>query len=127
MSKRPGPHRRTLKDGSVPEKVIQRSILDWLKNTGLLHWRQNSGTVFAGNRMIKLGEAGLPDIIIVIPPGGRLLGMEVKSEKGKLRPDQIAFREKAEQCGARYVVVRSLKDAMEAVAKVIGEDWDSPR
>lgn len=111
-----------LKDGSVPEKVIQKQILDWLKETHLLYWRQNSGVVFAGNRMVRLGEEGLPDIIVVIPPGGRVLGLEVKSAKGALRPGQKEFRDRLLERGGLYSVVRSLESAMDAVAAALGEE-----
>ena len=117
---------RLLKDGSVPEKVIQKQILDWLKDSGTLYWRQNSGVVFAGNRMVRLGEEGLPDIIVVIPPGGRILGLEVKSAKGSLRPGQKEFRDRLLERGGLYRVVRSIEQAMDAVATALGEEqWKS--
>lgn len=112
----------TLKDGSVPEKYIQRQILDWLRNTQLVFWRQNSGTVFVGNRMVLLGDEGLPDIVCVVPPTGRFLGLEVKSAKGSLRPKQKDFMERMRATGGHYVVVRTLQQAMDAVAKVLGEE-----
>ncbi len=116
--------RKTLKDGSVPEKVIQKQILDWLASTGLLYWRQNSGVVFVGKRRVLLGEKGLPDIVIIVPPSGRVLGMEVKSAKGTLRPDQKLFREKLTAIGGTYSVVRTLQQAMDAVAAMVGkEQW----
>lgn len=111
-----------LKDGSVPEKVIQRQILDWLKTTGLLHWRQNSGTVFTGHHMVLLGEEGLPDIVCIVPPSGRLVGLEVKSAKGKLRPKQKEFAERIRSTGGFYFVVRTLQQAMTAVATAVGEE-----
>ncbi len=116
------PKPKPLADGGVPEKVIQRQILDWLKHTGINHWRQNSGTVFAGHRMIRLGEEGLPDIVCIVPPNGRFLGLEVKSAKGKLRPAQKEFMERIRSCGGYYVVVRTLQQAMEAVAMSMGEE-----
>ncbi len=112
---------KLLKDGSVPEKVTQKQILDWLKETHLLHWRQNSGVVFAGNRMVRLGEAGLPDIVVIIPPNGRVLGLEVKSAKGQLRPDQKLFRDKILAAGGYFRVVRTLVQAKDAVAEVLGD------
>ncbi len=116
---------KRLKDGSVPEKDIQKSILNWLKETGLLHWRQNSGSVFVGNRKVLLGEEGLPDIIVVVPPTGKVLGLEVKSFKGKLRPVQTLFMGKLREAGGSYVVVRTLQAAMEAVAKSLGEEREA--
>ncbi len=113
---------KTLADGSVPEKDIQRAILNWLKETGLLFWRQNSGSVFVGNRKVLLGEEGLPDIIVVVPPTGKVLGLEVKSFKGKLRPVQTLFMGKLREAGGNYVVVRTLQAAMEAVALALGTE-----
>ncbi len=116
------PRPKPLKDGSVPEKVIQRQILDWLKTSGIVHWRQNSGCVFVGGRMVLLGEEGLPDIICIIPPTGRFLGLEVKSAKGSLRPKQREFMNSIRETGGTYVVVRTLQQAMEAVAQSLGEE-----
>jgi hypothetical protein len=113
---------KTLKDGSEPEKDIQKRILDWLKDTGVLHWRQNSGTVFLGNRCIKLGEDGLPDIVVIVPPNGRVLGLEVKSAKGQLRPKQTEFMASLRNAGGKYVVVRSLDAAQHALAETMGEE-----
>ncbi len=100
------------------EAKIQRTILNWLKTTGLLHWRQNSGLLFFGKRRIILGAAGLPDIIVVLPPTGKLVGLEVKSAKGKLRPSQEAMRDRFQATGATYHVVRTLLDAMNALGWV---------
>ena len=102
--------------------MIQKGILDWLKETHLLHWRQNSGTVFFGNRRINLGEDGLPDIVCIVPPNGRMLGLEVKSAKGTLRPKQRVFRDSMLATGGYYKVVRSLQEAMDAVAQALGEE-----
>lgn len=113
---------------NVPEKVIQAAILKYLETTGLLYWRQNSGVIPIPTgrrnrfgrpvfRLVKLGTSGLPDIISVLPPAGRLLGLEVKSATGRLRPAQMVFRDQLVASGGAYVVVRSVDDAKEAVEK----------
>lgn len=112
-----------------PEKAIQKEILDWLATTDLLHWRQNAGILFVGKRMVRLGEAGLPDIIVIVPPNGRFLGLEVKSATGRLRPAQAAFYDRLKASGGMYTVVRTLDQAKEAVARALGgevvngKDW----
>jgi hypothetical protein len=102
------PRKSSLKSKSKkakPEKEIQAEILKYLETTDLLFWRQNSGLlpIPTGRktklgkpvfRMVKLGTEGLPDIIAVLPPSGRFLGLEVKSETGKLRPAQQEFAQK---------------------------------
>jgi hypothetical protein len=100
---------------SQRESYIQKTILTYLKNAGLLHWRQNSGLIFVGRRRVCLGTSGLPDIIVVLPPNGLFVGLEVKSAKGRLRQSQEDFRDKLKYVGARYYVVRSLSDAIAAL------------
>ncbi len=115
---------RTLKDGSIPEAFIQAQILSWLEASGLLHWRANSGVVFVHGRRISLGPDGISDIVVVIPPTGRFLGLEVKSANGTLREVQKQFRDIVEANGGHYKVVRSLTEAMNAVAESVGlEFW----
>lgn len=106
------------KPKKIREKDIQRSILKWLESEGVLHWRQNSGFIPVGDRRITLGKNGLPDIVIILPPNGKVIGMEVKTPTGKLRDSQIAFAQKLQQAGGEYVVVRSLEDAQKALAAV---------
>lgn len=103
---------------SPTEKVIQKEILAWLQDHGYLHWRQNSGNIFVPGRMIRLGYAGLPDIIVVLAPQGRIVGIEVKSARGKLRPAQVEFANKLISKGGEYVVVRSVSDTVEALKRI---------
>lgn len=109
----PPPRMPALKQRS--EKSIQSGILRWLKKTGLVYWRQNAGVLFRYGFRMTLGPKGIPDIIVIIPPFGRFIGLEVKSAKGKLRPAQEVFRKRLLKVGGVYRVVRSLKDAKEAV------------
>lgn len=99
-----------------PEKTIQKEILAWLKANGYLHWRQNSGNIFMPGRMIRLGYAGLPDIVVILAPKGRVIGLEVKSEKGTMRPAQEEFAKQLIAAGGRYAIVRSVEDAAEFLA-----------
>lgn len=118
--KRPtGPRIKRLKDGSEAESTIQARILRWLETTGLLHWRQNSGDLFRYGRRITLGPEGIPDIVVVIPPGGTFLGLEVKSAKGVLKKGQKAFRERLTAAGGMYTVVRSLTEARASVSMAL--------
>lgn len=110
----------------IPEKVIQAKILKYLETTGLLFWRQNSGMIPVptgrrkknGNmifRRVKLGTQGLPDIIAILKPSGRFLGLEVKSATGRLRAAQIEFATKLIASGGEYAVVRSVEDVKEVL------------
>ena len=112
---------KTLKDGSPAEATIQRAILDWLEETGLLHWRSNSGVAWAHGRKLFLGPDGMPDITVLVHPGARYVGLEVKSANGKVSKDQVAFAKKLTDAGGLYFVVRSLADAKNSIAAALGE------
>lgn len=120
------PRQRFLKDGSVKESIIQADILKWLKSTGLMVWRSNSGSLFLRGRHINLGPLGCADISVVVPPLGRFVGLEVKSAKGKIRKDQRIYAEGLTKQGGAYFIVRSVQDAKDAIAQVLGEAaWTS--
>lgn len=53
---------------------------------------------------------GIPDIFLIKPPYGTLVGLEVKTEKGKLSADQHLFKRRLERAGGQYHVLRSLDD-----------------
>lgn len=96
------------------------AILKALKLRGIWAWRANSGaqvikaTVRTRRRVIKGAPAGTPDVLLVLP-GGRLGGLEVKSDDGTQRPSQRVWQAKAERYGVRYAVVRSIAEALAAV------------
>ena len=56
------------------------------------------------------GKAGLPDIMGILQPRGRLLGIEVKTGKDRLRPEQIGFHANARAAGALILVVKDYDD-----------------
>lgn len=119
--------KKLLKDGTLPESVIQGEILNWLETTGLLYWRQNAGYTFAAGRRIYLGPDGISDIVVVLPPNGRFVGLEVKSANGSIRPDQKLFANKIQKSGGAYHIVRTLEQAKAAVLKelCVPDDGDS--
>ena len=58
--------------------------------------------------MPKYTMKGLPDIIVV--KDGKFIGLEVKTDTGRLSTDQVEFGRAAKNAGARYEVVRSIED-----------------
>lgn len=94
------------------ESDIQRAILDYLKARGIMAWRQKSEGTFDAKRGVYrrgTGTPGLPDIGGILP-GGRCLLIEVKSDKGRVRPEQVAFLARAREAGAVAFVARSAGD-----------------
>jgi hypothetical protein len=75
------------------EAEIQRSIIDNLRWRGILAFRcqpapvpVRKGNSIVGFRRADAFNVGMPDIVCVIR--GRFVGIEVKSESGRQRPEQ---------------------------------------
>jgi hypothetical protein len=105
-----------------PESQLLRQVLQWLALKGVLHWRANSGGGLRrgrGGRTVPVvgNPEGTPDIICILPPFGRLVGIEVKAQGGKLRPAQEAWAANARRAGALVLCVRSIEDLVEAMRK----------
>ena len=73
--------------------------------------RRNSGRV---KYRIDLGEAGTPDIEVMLR-GGRTLWIETKTPEGELRPTQVTWHARARQLGHTVVIARSPQQAVNLV------------
>jgi len=101
----------TKRTNSKPEAAALVEVLKALKAHPAVSWceRMNSGAARVGNRFIRFGFTGCPDV-----PGqlrdGRLLGVEVKAPKGKLRAEQAVMLERINGAGGVAFVARDLRD-----------------
>lgn len=103
------------------ESQVLREILQWLarEHPDYLTWRNNVGAhhgVDTGT-FVRFGLVGSSDIICVVPPNGRFVGIECKRRNGGVQSkEQKAFQRALERVGGVYVLARSVED----VRKVIG-------
>jgi len=101
------------------EATIQRAIVEWLTLHGYGVYRSNTGSgrggrVKYGLRHCKDKLPGGPDLLVV--RFGKCWALEVKAASGKMRPDQVAWRERwSGDYGMPYFVVRSASEALECV------------
>lgn len=100
---------------SSRESGIQRAILDWLMYNRVFAWREariptpiRRGRQIVGLRRADPHTLGIPDILACYQ--GRLIGIEVKTDTGRQRPDQEAWQEKVETAGGLYLLARSVDD-----------------
>jgi len=114
----------------LTEAELKRQIEDYLTyqmNSGKLYFdRLNSGEFIEvrgqSRRRIRGCREGTADFFILtkfqcglwIP---RIIFIEVKSERGKLRPEQGAFKKLVGEQLAEYIVVRNLAE-LEAVLRL---------
>ena len=102
-----------------PEAAALVEVLKALRAHPAVVWceRMNSGAARVGNRFIRFGFVGCPDV-----PGqlrdGRLLGVEVKAPKGKLRPEQAVFLERIAGAGGVSFVARDCRDVLQALGAI---------
>src|SRR5690606_8531044 len=66
--------------------------------------------------------AGVADIIIALPPTGRLAGLEVKMPQGSQSKQQVVFAERLVAAGGRYAVARSVEEAVAIVREWIAAE-----
>ena len=89
------------------EKTIQKKIKKWLKEAGPLVIKYPAGNPRLG------AEVGVPDLIGVHSPSGRMLALEVKTEVGRPTRKQIYVLEELAKRGAISGIVRSIEDVEE--------------
>lgn len=96
-----------------PEAAALVEVLKAIRAHPLVAWaeRQNSGAAKVGNRFIRFGWPGCPDVIGQLRDG-RFLGCEVKAPKGKLRPEQTLFLERINTAGGVGFMARDLRDVL---------------
>lgn len=102
------------------EQDLVRSVLTLLSLHGIPSWRANSGGGLrpngrGGMRPVQANPPGTPDVLAILPPAGRLAGIELKSRKGRLRESQVAWQATARRAGALIIVARSLNEVVLAL------------
>ena len=109
----------------TPEADLQRAVVQALRfalpRTAIIHHCANEVTE-AGPRgakrqaiLVGMGvHAGFAELMVL--SDGRVLFLELKAAKGRLRPSQEAFRDAVLAQGFGWAMVRSLYDALGALA-----------
>ena len=100
----------------VSESKIQNDILIEINRRGHRLFRANAGKVVTkDNRVIKLFPKGFPDTVGFRKTDGKIIFIEVKTDKGRLRPEQEKFKTFIETQPVLYGVARSVDDAIKII------------
>lgn len=99
--------KRSASEGDIQSAICQ--LLTLKRNPFSV---TDSSLYFDGGRpRRKVKASGWPDIAACLP-GGRLLAIEVKSARGKLRPAQQVVLERLREAGALVVIARDVNDVI---------------
>ena len=102
----PRTHRR-------PEAAALVEVLKALRTHPAVAWaeRMNTGAAKVGNRFIRFGWPGCPDVLGQLKDG-RFLAVEVKAQAGRLRPEQALFLARIRAAGGVAFVARDCRDVL---------------
>ena len=105
---------QTPRTNSRPEAAALVEVLKALRTHPAVAWceRMNTGAATVEGRFIRFGFKGCPDVLGQLKDG-RLLGVEVKAQAGRLRPEQALFLERIRCAGGVAFVARDLRDVRE--------------
>jgi len=108
----------TKRHNDKPEAAALCEVLKALRAHPAVIWceRMNTGAAKIGNRFIRFGFTGCPDVLGQLRDG-RLLGVEVKAPGGRLRTEQAIFLERINQAGGLGFVARNCKDVFNQLAQ----------
>lgn len=104
---------------ATSETGIMIAIHDAIALTGkCLLWRNNTGQ--RGRLRFGLGVGGA-DLVGVLRPNGRGFALEVKTAVGRMSREQQAWHRAWTEAGAFVACVRSVDEAMAALARALEE------
>ena len=107
----PRPPNRKLEGAALAEVLLA------LRAHPAVVWahRMNSGAIKVGSRFVKFGFKGCPDILGQLRDG-RVVGVEVKAPRGRLRAEQSIFLDRVNSTGGLAFVARNCNDVFTALA-----------
>jgi hypothetical protein len=101
------------------EAKVQKEIVDYIRTVApqcmvfaIPNGSQRTATGRPANAVVGF-TAGAPDLVVVVP-GGRVLWLEVKAEKGRVSDAQLKFHLDLQARSHDIAVVRSLDDVRNA-------------
>ena len=99
-----------LEEVRLKESEIRDQIIEYLEKKGCMVWKDKQPTRKIRHNFSK--SHGTPDILGILRDG-TFLGIEVKTENGKIKDNQKKFIKKANQRYAVCFVARSLQDVID--------------
>jgi len=112
---------------ALAEAGALTEVLKALRAHPAVAWaeRMNTGAAKVGERFVRFGFPGCPDVLGQLHDG-RLLAVEVKGPRGRLRPEQKVVLARVADAGGVAFVARSLRDVVAALGPLDGGGLPAP-
>src|SRR3990167_6155960 len=107
-----------MKKPKVKESDLQKKIMDYLrlKHKALVFKHRNVG-IFKKNTgkyiPLSFGEKGISDIIGCLPPDGKMIAVEVKSNTGVPSKEKVEFLDKVKENGGIAILAYTIDEVIE--------------
>lgn len=103
---------------SRPEARLEAELLRALGgDPDVLLMKHETGLFYTRDgRPVRIGTPGSPDLVGAVH--GVFVGFELKSDRGRVSPEQLQWHQAARARGAVVEVVRSVDEAREVIARV---------
>lgn len=102
----------------MSEATVQAAIMIYLgSRPDVRIWRNNTGKAELRGRMVQFGIPGQADLSGLRAPNGARLEVEVKSDKGRLGPQQAKFGKMITDLGGTFIVARSVGEVIRGLEK----------
>ncbi len=104
-------------------EILSATLLALGQRPDLRIWRSNTGAAKTDTgRIVRFGVKGQADISGLLRGSGRRLELEIKTDTGRQRPEQIQFQKMIEAFGGLYILARSPDQAVYAIEALKTED-----
>lgn len=107
----------------LSENDVQAQIIQALEMAGILCFRNNTGR--KGHIRFGLG-VGSPDIIVILKPSGRFVGLEVKKPRKDADQNQVNWGAFCIAHGGYWGVVTSAEQAVSLINQLRGSYAGQP-
>jgi hypothetical protein len=97
------------------EAPLVREATLWLSERAFV-WRNNTGVARhpVTGQVVRFGIKGGADLLAVVPPFGRFLGVETKAKRGRQSAAQSVFEQAVRRAGGVYALAWSMEDVRRA-------------
>lgn len=103
---------------ALSEASIQRLITEYLTLRGVVFSITDAARIWDRHGRVRRGKVatGWPDLTLCVK--GKFVGLEIKSQTGRLRPEQKACHEALRAAGGVVEVVRSLDEVVTILGRI---------